>query len=341
MKEINLPNYNIYINDHFASYNDYLNSISNNAKIFVITDENVFSHYKIKLEKKINNTKLNWYVLKPGDDSKNTENVLKIIDFLFKNDAKRSDIIISFGGGMVTDITGLVSSIYLRGINLVHIPTTIIGQIDSAIGGKTAVNYQNHKNIIGTFYDPKLIICETDYFKTLERREIINGLGELIKTGLIGDATILDLIDITMYWLTPAIIEKAINVKKNYVLEDYFDKSTRNTLNFGHTIGHAVEASSDFLIPHGEAVIIGMKKALEVGISLELTNSEVLNKFNNIIKKIGYKIPKIDYDYYEKFLYKDKKSKSNSVRFVFLKDIEKPLIKEISWEELKHELVNK
>lgn len=341
MKEINLPNYNIYINDHFASYNDYLNSISNNAKIFVITDENVFSHYKIKLEEKINNTKLNWYVLKPGDDSKNTENVLKIIDFLFKNDAKRSDIIISFGGGMVTDITGLVSSIYLRGINLVHIPTTIIGQIDSAIGGKTAVNYQNHKNIIGTFYDPKLIICETDYFKTLERREIINGLGELIKTGLIGDATILDLIDITMYWLTPAIIEKAINVKKNYVLEDYFDKSTRNTLNFGHTIGHAVEASSDFLIPHGEAVIIGMKKALEVGISLELTNSEVLNKFNNIIKKIGYKIPKIDYDYYEKFLYKDKKSKSNSVRFVFLKDIEKPLIKEISWEELKHELVNK
>ncbi|MGI6781251.1 MAG: 3-dehydroquinate synthase [Acholeplasmataceae bacterium] len=340
MKVVKLPNYNILIDNHFSDYNDFLLSISKNSQIFVVTDENVFSLYRETLEKKISNKDIKWYILKPGDETKNSENVLKIFDFLFENDAKRNDILISFGGGVITDITGLVASTYLRGINLVHIPTTIIGQIDSSIGGKTSINYRNHKNVIGTFYDPKLIICETDYLKTLPEREIINGLGELIKTGFIGDEHILKYIKTYQSLSASELIERAVNVKKEYVVKDYYDKSVRNILNFGHTVGHAIEAASNFEIPHGQAVIFGMKKALQVGVSLKITNIKLLAEMNILIRLMGYEMPNITFKEYERFLYKDKKSNQTGVRFVLLEEMNRPIIKVMSWEELKNELVN-
>ncbi|MGI6787554.1 MAG: 3-dehydroquinate synthase [Acholeplasmataceae bacterium] len=341
MKIVKLPKYDIYINDSFSSYNEFFNNYFNSA-FFVITDQTVFSIYKETLENKLNKKKLFWYILEPGDDSKTSENALKIIGFLFKNNAKRDDVLISFGGGVITDITGLVASIYMRGVNLVHIPTTIIGQIDSSIGGKTSVNHLKYKNIIGTFYDPAFVICETDYLKTLPEKEIINGLGELIKTGFIGDEEIIKKIELNdQKLLTPNIIKKAIDVKKEYVIEDYFDKSKRNILNFGHTIGHAVEAASNFQVTHGQAVIFGMVKALEVGISLKLTNPQVLKRLNDLINTINYKLPDTVFKDYEKFLYKDKKSELNGVKFVFLEDVLKPKVEIISWEKLKDELASK
>lgn len=339
MKTVCLPNYNIYIDRSFDNYDRFLSDLKGN-KLFVVTDENVYFLYKDTFESKIKNKDIFWYVLIDGDCSKTRENALNIVDFLIKNKAKREDVLVSFGGGVITDITGFVASIYMRGINLVHIPTTIIGQIDSAIGGKTSVNYEHYKNVIGTFYDPKLVICETNYLKTLNQHEILNGHGELIKTGLIGNIDILNSLDNNDAVYNPLLISMAIEVKKGFVVNDYFDKSVRNTLNFGHTIGHAIETLTNFEVSHGEAVIIGMLKSIEAGIYLGITNPKLLNNFSEILKNIGYNVPKIKYSDYEKYLFMDKKSNDEGIRFVFLEDILKPKIEIISWSKLKDALVN-
>ncbi|NMA04925.1 MAG: 3-dehydroquinate synthase [Acholeplasmataceae bacterium] len=339
MKVISLPKYNIYIDWSFENYDHFLGDYQD-SKLFVVTDENVYFLYKDTLEQKLIERDIFWYVLVDGDYSKTSENAFNIIDFLIKNGAKRNDLLISFGGGVVTDIAGFVASVYMRGINLIHIPTTIISQIDSSIGGKTAVNHEQYKNIVGTFYDPTIVICETKYLDTLQNKEVLNGYGELIKTGLIGDIDILHELDLGDVKYTPDLISKAIEVKKKYVIEDYFDKSIRNTLNFGHTIGHAVEAATNFEISHGEAVIFGMIKALEVGIYLGLTNPKVLDDLNAFLQKISYKVTNLNYTEYEKYLLMDKKGKSDGIRFVFLEDVLKPKIKTISWSKLKDALVN-
>ena len=339
MKIISLPKYNIYIDRSFENYDRFLGDYQE-SKLFVVTDENVYFLYKDTLDRKVTNRDIFWYVLVDGDYSKTSENAFNIIDFLIKNGAKRNDLLIAFGGGVVTDITGFVASIYMRGINLIHIPTTIISQIDSSIGGKTAVNYEQYKNIVGTFYDPMIVICETKYLDTLQKKEILNGYGELIKTGLIGDVEILHELDLGDVNYSPDLISRAIEIKKKYVIEDYFDKSIRNTLNFGHTIGHAVEAATNFEISHGEAVIFGMIKALEVGIYLGLTNHKLLDDLNEFLQKIGYKVPNLKYKKYEKYLFMDKKGKSDGIRFVFLEDVLKPKIETISWSKLKDALVN-
>lgn len=334
MEIVKLPNYHIYIDNVIANYDNFFNKISKTDRLFVITDEHVYNLHKKTLESKTS-FQINWYVLPPGDSSKSIENALLITNFLFENDAKRSDIIISFGGGMVTDITGMVASIYNRGLKLIHIPTTVIGQVDSAIGGKTGLNYMNYKNVLGTFYDPKLVIIETDYLITLPKAEVTNGLGELIKTGFIGDRKILKILETNKdNVITVDLIKRGIEVKKQYVINDYYDEGARHVLNLGHTFGHAIEAASNFKISHGQAVIAGMIKVLEIGIRLNITNPKILEKLEKITKEINFDIPIMEYEEYRNYVFKDKKSIKDGIKLTILEDMNQPALIELTWNKL-------
>ena len=216
-----------------------------------------------------------------GEEAKEISYALKLIKKLFEEGFDRGDYVIAIGGGTVTDVVGFVASIYMRGLNLVNIPTTLLGMVDAAIGGKTGVNYENVKNVIGTFYQPSLIIEDLDFLSTLPLEEIRKGLAEVIKYGLVLDKDLYDFLAMNkekvlnkdIEALEYIVYKSALN-KISVVKEDEREtKGIRIVLNFGHTIGHAIEAGSNFSIPHGYAISVGMvceaKIAEEMGYSEE------------------------------------------------------------------------
>lgn len=339
MEKVSLTDYEIIIDFEIDNYDIYLNQINSENKIFVVTDENVFSLYHHHLQFKTNRNII-WYVIKPGDETKNYETYLEISKFLLSNDFKRNDILISFGGGVISDITGFVAATYLRGVNLVHIPTTLLAQIDSTVGGKTGINFEGYKNMIGSFYNPRLVLIETSYLKTLPIHEVTNGLGELIKIGFLGSENLLNLIENNPdCFYEPLVIKEAIEIKKDYVLKDYHDQGIRHALNLGHTFGHAIEAAFNFEVTHGHAVLLGMLKAFEVGMKLKITTKDLYQRLHNLIEAINFEVIEISFDKYHKYMVKDKKSFKEGVLIVLLEDIGKAVITPISWDEL-YELAN-
>ncbi|MFP3260375.1 MAG: 3-dehydroquinate synthase [Sulfolobus sp.] len=216
-----------------------------------------------------------------GEEAKEISYALKLVKKLFEEGFDRGDYVIAVGGGTVTDVVGFVASIYMRGLNLVNIPTTLLGMVDAAIGGKTGVNFENVKNVIGTFYQPSYIIEDLDFISTLPLEEIRKGLAEVIKYGLVLDKDLYDFLAMNKEKVlnkdTEAmeyVVYKSVLNKISVVKEDEREtKGIRIVLNFGHTIGHAIEAGSNFLIPHGYAISVGMiceaKIAEEMGYSEE------------------------------------------------------------------------
>ncbi len=237
-----------------SSYYDFTNK-----KVLVVTDDNIPFSYIDEIKKVI--PTLHTLILPHGEETKSFPYYLKINDELIKYNFSRNDCIIALGGGVIGDLVGLVSSTYKRGIDFINIPTSTLSMIDSSIGGKTAIDYNNIKNIIGTFYQPKLVLIDFDTLKSLPLRQVNNGLIEALKAGFILDNSILDLFDQEdIYSHLEEIIIKAINVKKYYVENDEKETSIRKILNYGHTFGHAFEALGGFSssLYHGEAVGLGM-----------------------------------------------------------------------------------
>lgn len=194
------------------------------------------------------------YVFKPGEKSKTLHTAEDLCGFLSENHFGRRDLIIALGGGVCGDLAGFAASIYMRGIPYVQIPTTLLAMADSSVGGKTGVNTEAGKNMLGTFWQPSLVIADPKTLETLNKTELLNGLAEIIKAGFIGDTSIFDTISDGL----PAAIAKAIQVKKDIVEEDEREGGRRKLLNFGHTIGHAIERCSKYTVPHGFAVMTGM-----------------------------------------------------------------------------------
>ncbi len=205
------------------------------------------------------------FILPVSEDAKCIDTVMTVYDALMKCSAKRNMTLISVGGGIVQDITGFVASTLYRGINWIYVPTTLLAQADSCIGSKTSLNYQGYKNLIGTFFPPAKIYINADFLTTLESVDFYSGLGEVIKLYMMGGesstaAFIKEIHKIKQRErsaLTKAIRE-VLQIKLQYIQEDEFDTGRRNLLNFGHCLGHAVESTTDFLIPHGQAVLIGI-----------------------------------------------------------------------------------
>ena len=226
-------------------------------KILLLSDENVFPLYGESVIKELSekNKSIFKAVLNAGENSKSLEEAVKIVRILSENSFTREDLLVTLGGGVVSDLGGFVSSIYKRGINLCHVPTTILGAVDASLGGKTGVNTDFGKNILGTFYNSLNTIIDVDYFKTLPQREVLCGKAEILKYAFIGGAQILDFMESNDLKNT---VINCVKTKKYFIERDMFDKKERMMLNFGHTVGHAIEKCSNYKISHGEAVSIGM-----------------------------------------------------------------------------------
>ena len=316
------------------------NSI-NFKQCLIIVDTNVPKKIVSKIKKSLNKYKLHVHFFKANEINKNLNSVNKILDILLNKNFSRKDCLISIGGGITGDIGGFAASLFKRGLKFINIPTTLLSQVDSSIGGKTGVNTKYGKNLIGSFYQPNLVISDIQFLKTLPRREIICGYGEILKHSLIANKNFYNFLDKNnkkILNLSSPFIEKAIyqscKIKKRVVEKDEKEKGIRKILNFGHTFGHAYEATLSYSkkLNHGEAVMLGMKTALSFSLKNNLFSKNDYDSIIDHISKINLpseiqKFFKIkDLNKILSFMVKDKKNSTDKINLVLLKKIGSPII---------------
>ena len=336
------------------------NNSVNFKKCLLIIDKNISKKIISRIKKSLSKKKLYIHFFNANEKNKNQNSVNKILDILLKQNFSREDCLISIGGGITGDISGFAASLFKRGLKFINVPTTLLSQVDSSIGGKTGVNTKYGKNLIGSFYQPHLVISDIQFLKTLPKREIICGYGEILKHSLIADKKIFNYLNRNsekILSLTSPFIEKTIyescKIKKNVVEKDEKEKGLRKTLNFGHTFAHAYEASLGYSkrLNHGEAVILGMKTALNFSLKNNLLKKKEYNLIinhlsnSNLPSKINKFFNSKDLNKILSFMLKDKKNNSDKISLVLLKKIGSPLInkeynKKIVENFLKNELTN-
>ena len=265
-----------------------------------------------------------------GEEHKTLDSAGKLYQQLMDCGADRTTPILALGGGVIGDLAGFVAATYMRGVPLVQLPTTLLAQVDSSIGGKTAVNHGKLKNEIGAFYQPKVVISDIYALKTLPPSQLTNGLGEVIKYAVIKDALFfeyleknLDLIGALDDNVLETIVSKCAQIKADVVASDERDTGLRNILNFGHTIGHGVESVSDFQIAHGQAVAIGMVAASKIAVELGFANSQTIARLESILKKVGLmtRLPQFEIEKILQAMRYDKKARGGKIRFVLPRSI--------------------
>ena len=310
-----------------------------NPRVFIITNKLIYKLYGKKLENSLKKNKIsfNKIIINDGEKYKNIKTINLITSKLLKYKVDRNDTLIAFGGGVIGDIVGFTASITLRGINFIQIPTTLLSQVDSAVGGKTGVNTKEGKNLIGTFYQPKLVISDVSLLKSLPKREILSGYAEIIKYGLIMDKRFLNwlldneskLMTFNKKYLIEAVFHSCKN-KAIIVRKDEKEKNIRAILNLGHTFGHAIEAINNYQksLTHGEAVSIGIMMALDMS-SLQ-GNSLNINKIKDHFQKLKMKtkIPnnikrKTSLKKFKETMNSDKKVKNNHINLILLRNLGK------------------
>ncbi len=267
------------------------------SKILIVIDKNIPTKFKSNLIKNLKSNIKKKYIFKASEKNKNQKNVDLIHKILFKNRFNRDDCIIAFGGGITGDVVGYCASNYKRGIKFINIPTTLLSQVDSSIGGKTGINNSYGKNLIGSFYQPDLVISDIDVLKSLNSREIICGYAEILKSSLLDsfksfkylEKNLNKILNLKEPFIQDAILNSC-NLKKKIVQKDETEKSLRKVLNLGHTFAHAYESSLGFSkkLNHGEAVIIGIKNAIELSYKLKILKSKYYNLIKNHIDKIPF-----------------------------------------------------
>lgn len=300
-------------------------------KVLIVSDENVSRLYKDWLDQVKEEKNIFTCVLPAGESSKSLSKVKEIYDILLDKDFTRSDLLVSFGGGVIGDLSGFVASTYMRGMEYVQIPTSFLSQVDSSIGGKVGVDYKGYKNLVGSFYFPKEVYIDTRFLNSLDYRNIICGLGEVMKYGLIYDSHLFEYIFVNLDQILRKnqeklkyIVERSIYIKKLYVKEDFYDKGSRHHLNFGHTIGHGIESLFNFkLYNHGEAVILGMVYESYISYRLGLLSYE---EFDMVYERLNSLCPlqKFSPSQVEsvlEFIKNDKKNRDGNIGMVLLSRI--------------------
>ena len=311
----------------FKSIGDYLTNLNDYNKVFVITQKSITNIYHPHFLSSENNI----LFIEDNESGKTFNQASNIIDELSEKGCNKDSFIIGLGGGVVTDFTGFVASIFMRGIDHLFIPTSLLSMVDAAIGGKTALNTHNAKNTIGTIKQPKAVYIDPLFLKTLSRRDMINGYAEMIKCGLICDKMLFDslisnfdeLMALHDMDLMESMIIKCCENKAFFVEKDQFDLNERLKLNFGHTIGHGIEAYLDYKsILHGEAVYYGMIAASYISNKKGYLSDEEFKNICDAIHAIPkYKLKNINADDLFSYLSYDKKFFRNKLQFILLNNI--------------------
>lgn len=318
-----------------------ISELTKAKSVVIITDDNVDKLYSNKVFNIIKDAGFNTFkfVFPHGEKHKTMETVCDILEFMAKNLVTRSDVIVALGGGIVGDVSGFVASSYLRGIDFIGIPTTFLAAIDSSVGGKTGVNLKAGKNLAGAFYQPRLVLCDTDTFTTLPKENFKEGVAEAIKYGVICDEELFNLFLSNDNIDIEAVIERCVSIKAKIVEEDELDLGKRQLLNLGHTIGHAIEKVTDFKISHGIAVGIGMAMISKISDSLGWSKEETYLKITKCLENND--IPSnidLTTDELLSAMLKDKKRSGEKINLVIPEKIGSSVLKSIEVSKLKEVL---
>ena len=341
---VNLPanSYHIVISSgSLTQLGSQMHKLDLGKKVLLISNPDIFQHYGEICLKSLENAGFETFthLIPAGETYKNLQSLQKIYDSALENYLERSSTLVALGGGVIGDMTGFAAATWLRGINFVQVPTSLLAMVDASVGGKTGVNHPKDKNLIGAFYQPKLVLIDPDVLKTLPEREFRAGMAEVIKYGIIWDADLfnqleqaegLDSFENINQELLQTILVRSAQAKADVVSQDEKEAGLRAILNYGHTIGHAVESLTNYeQFVHGEAVAIGMVAAGKIATQMGLWTEKEANLQDVLITKTGLptKIPsELDIDAILEIIKSDKKVKAGKVRFILPTQIGKVTI---------------
>ena len=337
--KVNIPGreYNIHIGSGLLEKTgEIVSEIFNGKRIAIITDENVGTLYAEKVTKALAGYNVSLITVDAGEKSKSFETLQYVYTRLLEEGITRTDLIVALGGGVVGDLTGFASATFLRGVDFIQIPTTLLAQVDSSVGGKTAVNLPQGKNLVGSFCQPKAVIADTDTLKTLSDKILSDGMAEVIKYGAICDAALFELLsniknNEELFAKIEEIVYTCCRIKSEIVEEDEFDTGRRMILNFGHTFGHAIEKKFNFSsVTHGMGVAAGMVMAALWGEEHNVTPKGTAEKIEAVLK--NYNLPTA-YDLTKEELLAsagvDKKSDGGMINLILLNRIGDAVIHKI------------
>ncbi len=299
-------------------------------KVLIVTDDGVPAQYAQTVYKQCKEPFV--VTLPQGEKTKSFDFYKTLLEKMVENDFTRSDCVVAVGGGVIGDLSGFVASSYMRGVDFYNIPTTLLSQVDSSIGGKVAIDFCGYKNIVGTFYQPKRVIIDFDVLKTLDKRQLSNGLAESLKMSLTSDEKLFELLESKdIEENIEKIIEASLLIKKRVVEEDEKEAGLRKILNFGHTVAHAIESDNNLSRwYHGECVAVGM---------LPMCSNEVRNKVIPVLKKLNLptSIP-FEFQNVIKAIGHDKKMTGNNITIITVEKIGSYKMENIPFEELSNKM---
>ena len=327
------PLYDIVIEKNFDRLSDEFNKLGvTGRKLCIVSDSNVARLYADDVAKELEKTgnKVFTYVFKAGEENKNLNTVEDVYEFLIQNHFDRKDMLVALGGGVVGDLTGFTAATYLRGIDFIQVPTSLLAQVDSSIGGKTGVDFRAYKNMVGAFHQPKLVYMNISVLQSLSRRLFNSGFGEIIKHGLIKDADYYNLLRVNATKIKDMdadaleyMIYVSCNIKREVVEKDPKEKGDRALLNYGHTLGHAIEKLMNFTLYHGECVTLGMIAALRISVNRGYISQkeyeDVLDMFK--LYEFPVTVSGINADDVVKVSKSDKKMDAGKIKFILLNSI--------------------
>lgn len=322
--------YPIYIGHAIFSSSAGWKTLIDGTQVCLVTNETLASLHLTAFSQHFSQYTCSTVILPDGENYKNLEHWVKILEVLVNDQHRRNTTLIALGGGVIGDITGFAAACYQRGVNFIQVPTTLLAQVDAALGGKTAVNCFGLKNLVGTFYQPKAVIIDTSFLLTLPEREFRAGLAEVIKYALIKDKKFFDYLCAQVDAILKRdiatltyVIEICCRIKIHYIERDEFDVSgIRALLNFGHTFGHALESVSEYTVLHGEAVAWGMLQACRLSQHLGYLSSCVVSQVKQLLQRCELLIPlpeNITASALIKTMYQDKKNQNEGISFILLK----------------------
>ncbi len=336
--------YDIHVEDGAISKADVYLSQYSGRKAAIVTDTNVSGLYLNELVGALNRINIDPFVIEiePGEQSKCNDTLMRLYSEFIEASITRSDCIIALGGGVVGDLTGYAGATFLRGVDVIQIPTTLLAQVDSSVGGKVAINLPQGKNLVGVFSQPKLVLCDTNALNTLSQRQMGAGLGEVVKYGCIFDSDLFEMLEESenreaLLNNLPWIVKRCCEIKGDYVHRDPFDNGARKELNFGHTLGHALEQTMGYgELLHGEAVCIGMVEASKWSEDMGVAKKGIASRVENLLDKLDLptSVPQANIDSVNQAMMVDKKGRGDKLDLVLLEKIGKACLKTVAKSEL-------